>query len=288
MQIRKPIFILGSGRSGTTIIYKTLCLHPDLCWFSNIVNGHPDHPELAFLNRLIEAPLIGPKIKHAIVTTASPCLIGPSEGESLYDYCGFHDSQKMTKRRFSKLIENKFKHIISVQLYATGKYRFINKRTANTQRLEIIHAMFPDAYFVHVVRDGRAVVNSLLHVPWWNTLPIWWLNGKTPNDWISQGKNPVKLCALHWKYNVQEIVRHKKMFGKRYLEIRYEDFVNDVQGTVGTIMTFCQLPCSASYMHALRRTLPNFNNKWKQELTTQQKAVLENTIGSFLHQLKYE
>jgi hypothetical protein len=29
-----PIFILGAGHSGTTILYKMLSMHPDVAWFS--------------------------------------------------------------------------------------------------------------------------------------------------------------------------------------------------------------------------------------------------------------
>jgi hypothetical protein len=287
MQVRKPIFIIGSGRSGTTILYKSLCLHPDLCWFSNMVNSHPDYPELAFINRLTDTPWIGPRLKHSIINNTSPFFISPTEGETIYDYCGFHDGQKMTISGFPKPVGSKFKHILNVQLLVTGKKRFINKRTANTQRLDVIHAMFPDAYFIHVIRDGRAVANSLLHVPWWNTLPIWWLNGKTPNDWALQGKNPLELCALHWKHNIEEIVRHKKMFGKHYMEIRYEDFVSDVRGTIGTIMMFCQLPPAASYTYSLPQTFPNLNNKWKRDLTATQKTIVHKSVGPFLRNLGY-
>jgi len=34
-KILKPIFIIGVPRSGTTILYRTLCLHPDVAWFSH-------------------------------------------------------------------------------------------------------------------------------------------------------------------------------------------------------------------------------------------------------------
>jgi len=40
-QIIKPIFIIGVPRSGTTLIYRILCKHPDLAWFS--------HEDLQFL-----------------------------------------------------------------------------------------------------------------------------------------------------------------------------------------------------------------------------------------------
>ena len=63
MKIKKPIFIIGSGRSGTTILYRLLCLHPDLCWFSNYSNRFPYLPVLSSIQRLQDLPYFGGKIK---------------------------------------------------------------------------------------------------------------------------------------------------------------------------------------------------------------------------------
>ena len=34
MKTKKPIFLIGVPRTGTTLLYNILCLHPDLAWFS--------------------------------------------------------------------------------------------------------------------------------------------------------------------------------------------------------------------------------------------------------------
>ena len=50
-RLRSPIFIIGCGRSGTTIVYDLLCEHPDLAWFSNYAQRWPAVPQLAALSR---------------------------------------------------------------------------------------------------------------------------------------------------------------------------------------------------------------------------------------------
>ena len=41
-----------------------------------------------------------------------------------------------------------------------GKQRVIEKTCANSLRVDFVHTIFPEAYFVHLVRDGRAVAES--------------------------------------------------------------------------------------------------------------------------------
>lgn len=287
MKITKPIFILGSGRSGTTILYHLLAMHPDVYWFSNITNSHPDHSELAIMNRLIDVPIVGKCIKKSMIQTPTTSLLYPSEGEKIYSYYNFKDNQQ-TLSPTDNLSEDAFKKSIALQLFLTGKKRFLSKRTANTQRLAVIQTLFPDAFYIHIIRDGRAVAYSLLQTPWWKHLPIWWLTGKTPHEWVQKGDDPIRLCALHWQHNVEEIRKQNKHIAPRYLELRYEDIVTDVPGLLKRILTFCMLPFSNTYLYDLPKTLPNMNYKWKNKLTDHQKNILLDTIGPFVRHLGYK
>ena len=286
MKIVQPIFILGSGRSGTTILYDLLAVHPDVCWFSSLMNNHPNHPSAGFLNRAVDIPVLGNNIKQAIIQKLPPYFIHPSEGENIYINCGFRDDQKLLKH--ADWQSGKLKKIIASHLWLTGKKRFLAKRTANTQRLAILKATFPDAYYIHIIRDGRAVSSSLLHSPWWENVPIWWLNGETPHQWRQEGKEPIELCALHWQRNVKEIKKNCNKLNTTYMEMRYEDLAADVLGSLRRILTFCNLPIPETYINNLPSHLINMNNKWKNTLTNHQKIILQNTIGPFAYKLGYK
>ena len=42
---RPPTFLIGAARSGTSLLYKGLCLHPDAAYFNNnYVRRLPRHP----------------------------------------------------------------------------------------------------------------------------------------------------------------------------------------------------------------------------------------------------
>jgi len=100
------------------------------------------------------------------------------------------------------------------------------------------------------------------------------------SQWEKEGREPIELCALHWKRDVEELQKNKDLFGKRYMELKYEDLIADVKGTVGQITDFCELSKSKAFTETLPRTLPNMNYKWKEQLKQRQKEVLDETLGA--------
>ena len=83
----------------------------------------------------------------------------------------------------------------------------------------------PDAQFVHLVRDPRAVVASLLRVPWWADLPIWCADGVTPRQWEQQGGDAIELAATLWNTEVSKVIED----GRSRLH-GLEDLLRDIDG----------------------------------------------------------
>jgi len=290
MSIEKSIFIIGSGRSGTTILYEILAAHPELAWFSMASNMHPGSRSWARLNRVLDYPWIGKYLKKRIITPTrfSPALtylFMPNEGADIYRAYGFSDERQMTEDDYDAELERKLKGDIEMHLEVTGKPRFINKRTANTQRLRLMNRMFPEAYYVHMVRDGRAVINSYLKVDFWKDMTVWWL-GKKVSEWERDGKDPVELAAKHWRRNFEEILTNRSLF-KHYMEVRYEDFVKEPGKEIHRITDFCEISFPDNYQAIIPATLPNMNYKWKQGLTAKQIEVIEKNTRDLLEQLGY-
>ncbi|MCH7548596.1 MAG: pyridoxal-phosphate dependent enzyme, partial [Candidatus Krumholzibacteriota bacterium] len=199
--ITKPIFIIGNIRSGTTILYNLLATHREVCWYSNHTNRFPRIGALAATHRLMGVPYIGDAQRRALTRSRSMVsgLRGvpwPDEGDDIYhSYCGLGGDRDGVETTLTEAMENKLKKTIRNHLTFSGKRRFLNKQTANVRRLDLMNRVFPDAYYIHCIRDGRAVANSTLRMSWWNDLYIWWL-GQTVSQWAETGRDPIELCAL--------------------------------------------------------------------------------------------
>ena len=60
MQVKKPIFIVGVGRSGSTVFHRMLCEHPNVAWLSSQVSRHPNRiSSNRVVMKAIDYPVIG-------------------------------------------------------------------------------------------------------------------------------------------------------------------------------------------------------------------------------------
>ena len=50
--IYSPILIVGSARSGKSLLGNLLSLHQDTCWFSNYSERLPENPKISYLHRM--------------------------------------------------------------------------------------------------------------------------------------------------------------------------------------------------------------------------------------------
>lgn len=289
LTIDRPIFILGNIRSGTTILYNLLSTHGDVCWFSNYSDRYPSLAGTPLMHRALDVPGVGDRIRRAIIENRPERALipRPHEGDRIYHaYAGFGQERDGVERRLTDDMVWRLESKIKEHLRLTGRKRFLSKQTANNRRIELLHKMFPDAYYIHSLRDGRAVASSTLRVPWWNDTYIWWL-GHTAATWEENGGEPIELAAMYWQRGVEEVWRHRDTLGERFMEIRYEDLTRDTRGVVQKIVHFCRLADSPGFVHLIPETLPNMNYKWREHLTEAQKIALDESIGDFLAELGY-
>ena len=154
--------------------------------------------------------------------------------------------------------------------------------------LQYLSQAFPDALFVHVVRDGRAVAGSYLgeiengRFDTWNERE-WWTSGWPPEwrqVWQSKGETPLGFVAYQWKFFVGEIRRDaSSVTADRYMEVNYKDIVTLPHETFQRILAFCGLNMGRRIGWYLDRlTLRDMNTKWKETLSRAQRRVLEEII----------
>lgn len=76
---------------------------------------------------------------------------------------------------------------------------------------------------------------------------------------------------------------------ERYLEIKYEQFIENPHETVNQLYTWCDLPNSKKALDYLNkvRMLPNMNEKYKSDMTIKEIQLLTNIMESQLSRLGY-
>ena len=110
---------------------------------------------------------------------------------------------------------------------ARGKPRYADKTPHYVSHLPELAARFPEAQFVHVVRDGRDVALSLLEVPW--------------------GPDTLEDAARHWRRRVLE-GRDAGLPPDRYRELRYEALVADPERELRALAPWLGLEYAAAML----------------------------------------
>ncbi|RCG24466.1 sulfotransferase [Sphaerisporangium album] len=100
-----------------------------------------------------------------------------------------------------------------------GKPRWGDKRPGYSKHVNVLLRLFPDAQFIHLIRDGRDCVASLKEMPWF-TLDVY---------------HAVAIWAEAVDYGRRHAAR---LPADSYHELRYEDLTADPEGELAKICTF--------------------------------------------------
>lgn len=178
---------------------------------------------------------------------------------------------------------------IALKSYAErhGKARWGDKRPAYALHVEEILRLFPDAQFVHLVRDGRDCVASLLQMPWWH-----------------RGFHE---AVATWAQVMDETRRYAGRLGPdSWHELRFEDLVADPEPRLREVCAYLgeEYDSSMTAPHRLagravparktwhRRTHGALDTtragSWRQRLTPDQIRLCEAALGDRLVRNGYE
>ena len=233
-------FIVGTGRCGSTLVHEILCRHPDIGFVSNVEdrvgparftdrwNGPLYRrlpPSWTEKGRLRFAPS---EAYRALAREVSTLLVEPRRDLVAGDAAPplGDDLRVFFERRASAQRAPVFSH-----------------KFTGWPRAGLLDAVFPDARFVHVVRDGRAVAASWLEMPWWrgDQGPDGWHFGPLPAtyaaEWEASGRDRAVLAGLAWKLLLDAFATARASIAQeRWLEIRYEDLVADPRSVMDHVL----------------------------------------------------
>lgn len=283
-----PIFVVSVGRSGSTFFHRLLCRHPNVAWLSLLCEAFPGNPSL---NRLwmhaVDLPLIGDRLQG---------LIKPAECYNFWErYCtGFRRPcrdllpQDVTRKKKEAV------RAVMARMLTPKRDRLLIKITG-WPRIGFLTETFPNAKFIHILRDGRAVANSYINVPfWWGWRgPENWrwgpLSPSQQEEWETFDKSFLALAGIQWKIFMQAMQKAKRFVKEDSLfELKYETLCQDSVTTFKQVMAFCNLDWSSRFEKVIQNhPMTSTNYKWQKELTWDQQRIVEEVTRQYLEKYDY-
>lgn len=274
-KVDRPTFVVGVDHSGTTILYRMLARHPDLAWFSQYslrdgtLPGRARVPLNGWINRTGRRLSGFTWRKDLRVVRPEPreCFgiwrrLIP-RGDALL-YASDCTDEKAERVRSA----------LAAELRAWHLRRMLIKTPYLTRAVLLLNHIFPDAHFVHIVRDGRAVALS-------NQERIAKEGELAPRD-------ALRKSARYWVETLDYLDECAEHLGSRLTTVRYEDFCQDVHASVAAAFEFCGLDPSEARLDGVPRTLTPTNDRWLNECSAEDRELLDQELGETLPRWGYE
>lgn len=242
--ISSPSFLVGAERSGTTLLRLMLDHHPDVAWlneFEYAVDFLPDSGGWPDLYRYYEW------LSTNRVFVASNLLADPA-----FDYPALVTSFLRQKR------DRDNKSIVGATVH---------------RHFDRLLRIWPEAKFIHLVRDGRDVARSNIGMGWASN--IWtgasrWIEAEELWDTLA-----IKLPQDRW------------------IEIKSEELMAEPEQTLGKICAFVGVPFDPAMLSYPSQTTyeapdPSLSYQWKHKLSEHEIRLVESRIAPLLERRGYE
>lgn len=273
------VFVVGCPRSGTTLLQRMLDNHPELAV------AHDSHfIPLAIKNESVDVdPPLTPELVTWVTTYRRFHRLKLSEGE-----VAEAASRSATYSEFVGAL-------YAAYARAHGKRLAGEKTPDYVRHVPRLHALFPSARFIHIIRDGRDVALSVRD---------WAHDGKGPSRRDLWDEEPVAVCALWWRQFVSTGRRDGAPLGRSgYREVLYERLVEAPAATLTELAEFLGLPDSpamAAYHVGKTHQRSGHSSKsawlpptsglrdWRSSMPPRDRVLFELLAGEQLSALGYE
>jgi len=271
-----PVFVLGSGRSGTKLLYDTLLSAGGFAVF------HAETTAYNVLARRFGNLAHRRNRRHmldAYCTSGLFCLSGLRREEI--------EERVMTDCRNT----GDFLRIVMEAIARKqGVRRWAETTPQHLLYLPLIKKEIPNALVVHIIRDGRDVTASLQRLGWVRPLP--WARTRA-----------FLTGAIYWRWIVSKGRHYGETLGGDYMEVHYEDLVLNPRETLARIGQFIEHDLDYDLIQKVALgTVRNPNSsfgsngkeiegatigRWKRMFTLAQVRDIEASIGSLLTDTGY-
>ena len=272
MKFDRPIFIIGTSRSGTNILYKLFTTHKNTAYFENNSSRFYKKP---YMFRFIPMLMKYQKLKYKIDRPKT------SEGWVWDKF--YTPLQHLNESHATNDVKNYYFNAISNQLKAFNANRFVGSNPRNCMRIKWLNNMFPNAYYIIITRDTKSVINSMYQVitkkrkKWGKKFlePPSTLRGYGHiKKMLGENDSDFQTCLDWYKLYKNTLNNDLELVNERTIHVKYEDFVKDSQNTIKTLYDFTGL----EWYDELNSQIPEQvdltrNERWKL-LPDKEKEIL--------------
>lgn len=272
-----PFFIIGASRSGTTMLRLMLNAHsrlavPDEMKYFRHVEGQYDLT--AWRTSLQEEEYL--TLAHRYLDARRDLF--PGERDEL---------EAAVLAEEDRTVRGPYRALLKHWARICGKERWGEKTPHNIFYVDVIADMFPDAQFIHVVRDPRAVVQSMNASSYYSNEPVF--------------------NALNWRKSIrdgEQLFREHLTSGQLFT-VRYEDLVRQTETTLRSVCGFLDEPFEAQMLRFYKTAnqhmagqikTPSITgpvnekglSKWRERLTSFEVSLVERLCREEMDAFGYE
>lgn len=279
------LFVVGSPRSGTTLLQRMLDAHPMLA----VAN------DTSFIHKPLKCCVQDWKKRLQLDgdVPLTPEIVAFTRDYKRFQRLGLNNAQidraaqASTYRGFVTGLYDEFA--------AMKKKPFSGEKTPDfVRRIPLLHQLYPESKFIHIIRDGRDV--SLSSVEWAQ-------KGIGPSKFELFADHPVATTAMWWCWQVASGRRDGLPLGPEvYHEVRYERLVDAPEETMQELAAFLGLPYDAAmvrYYEGKSSYEPSASAKsawlpvtkglrdWQAQMSARDLQIFEALAGDLLDDLGY-
>jgi hypothetical protein len=286
-------FVLGTGRCGSTLVHEVLCQHDDVAFLSNLEDlGMPARAVAGRSGRAFRRMPLW-------ISEKGRARFAPSEGyralgREVSPVLELSDRDLLASDATPWLVA-RLQSFFGERLARAPEPVYLHKLTG-WPRAGLLHAAFPDARYLNVIRDGRAVANSWLQMDWWLGYrgPEQWhfgpLRAEHREAWERSGRSYVVLAGLAWVLLLEAFEAARAELPERsWLDVRYEDLLAEPDATIGRILTYFGLPFDAAFRQRFARYSFRTGraDAYQRDLDPASLKALEEVVGPTLERCGY-
>lgn len=282
----RPVFCLGTGRCGSTLLHEVLARHEGTGFVTNLDDlglGRSSRWQNDLWRRL------PPR-----VTRKGGARFAPSEGYRVLSRevgpVVVDPVRDLTAADATPWLQERMRAFVAEREPRLRSSVFLHKFTG-WPRSGFLQECFPDALFVEVLRDGRAVASSWLQMPWWrgHRGPGEWHFGPLPPHlmdlWEQHDRSLPVLAALGWRLLLERYDECRAAVPEdRWVTLRYEDLLADPRERTAGVLDAMGLPWTDAFATGFGRYefASGRSEAFRRDLAPRDVAAMEDVLGDLL------